>query len=104
MPLIISSGQVAFITGGWYALTSVELYSPNGDCQHRLAPLPVDVTGHVLDKHGDTIIACAGAPAVDVIKLTTAIGIYAICNTMYASGSDTALYSTRWLSGHDLRP
>ena len=55
-----SIGYVAFITGGWNTLTSVELYSPNGDCQHQLAPLPRDLAGHVLAFHGNDIIACAG--------------------------------------------
>jgi hypothetical protein len=62
-------GQVAFITGGWSGVSSVELYSPNGDCQHQLAPLPVDLMYHVLEKYGNTIIACAGlliVPFVDI--------------------------------------
>ena len=41
-------GWVAFLTGGWFNLSSVELYSPNGDCQHQLAPLPTDLLQHVL--------------------------------------------------------
>jgi hypothetical protein len=57
---ILTSGQVAFITGGWYSLRSVELYSPNGDCQHQLAPLPIDLMQHVIDIHNNVIIVCGG--------------------------------------------
>ena len=33
---------------GFHILDSVELYSPNGTCQHNLAPLPAPAYGLVL--------------------------------------------------------
>jgi len=45
-------------------LTSVELYSPNGDCQHQLKPLPIDLANHILAMHGDDLIACAGSEKI----------------------------------------
>ena len=53
-------GQVAFITGGWSNLKSVEVYSPNGDCQHSLASLPIHVEEHIMFRYGDTVLVCAG--------------------------------------------
>jgi hypothetical protein len=41
-------------------LKSVELYSPIGDCQYSLAPLPVDLLQHVVFRFEDTIMACSG--------------------------------------------
>ena len=40
----IFSGQVAFVVGGFCESTAdnlVEIFSPDGECQHQLAPLPV---------------------------------------------------------------
>ena len=56
----LNIGQVAFITGGWEAISNVELYSPLGDCQHSLAPLPVDLLQHIVFIFEDTIMACSG--------------------------------------------
>ena len=56
----MNTGQVAFITGGWEKINSVELYSPIGDCQYSLAPLPVDLQQHIMFRFEDTIMACAG--------------------------------------------
>jgi hypothetical protein len=56
------SGQVAFISGGWSNLVSVEMYSPLGDCQHVLAPLPIDILRHFSFLFEDTILACEGNP------------------------------------------
>ena len=53
-------GQVAFMTGGWSGLKSVEIYSPGGGCQHSLAPLPIHMESHILFRYSDTLIACAG--------------------------------------------
>jgi hypothetical protein len=53
-------GQVAFIAGGWNSLSAVELYSPNGDCQHLLAPLPIPLMQYILVRFKDSILACAG--------------------------------------------
>jgi hypothetical protein len=39
-----NSGEVAFIVGG-DGTTSVEVYSPDGKCQHSLAPIPVETPG-----------------------------------------------------------
>ena len=33
---------------GFHIMRSVELYSPNGTCQHNLAPLPAPTYGLVL--------------------------------------------------------
>ena len=33
---------------GFHIMSSVELYSPNGTCQHNLAPLPSPTYGLVL--------------------------------------------------------
>ncbi len=57
---LLGIGQVAFLAGSWALLSSVELYSPNGDCQHQLAPLPTPLTYHILELYGNQIIACAG--------------------------------------------
>jgi hypothetical protein len=56
----MNTGQVAFITGGWKEIKSVELYSPIGDCQYSLAPLPVDLHSHFMFRFEDTIMVCAG--------------------------------------------
>ena len=53
-------GQVAFIGGGWPARRSVEVYSPNGDCQHLLAPLPMQMESLIMFRYSDSVIACAG--------------------------------------------
>ena len=44
-------GEVAMLAGGhdgFNVMSSVELYSPNGTCQHNLAPLPSATYGLVL--------------------------------------------------------
>ena len=44
-------GDVVMLAGGhdgFHILDSVELYSPNGTCQHNLAPLPAPAYGLVL--------------------------------------------------------
>ncbi len=38
-------GEVAFIVGG-VETNSVEIYSPEGLCQHNLAPVPVANSGN----------------------------------------------------------
>jgi len=38
------SGEVAFIVGGDNT-NSVEVYSPEGKCQHKLAPIPNESEG-----------------------------------------------------------
>ena len=53
-------GQVAFIGGGWPSRRSVEVYSPNGDCQHLLAPLPIQMESYIMRRYSDSVIACAG--------------------------------------------
>ena len=44
-------GDVVMLAGGhdgFHIMRSVELYSPNGTCQHNLAPLPAPTYGLVL--------------------------------------------------------
>jgi hypothetical protein len=57
-----TSGFVAFVVGG-NDHTEVELYSPEGNCQHNLAPIPVSgLESHepILAYIDDKILACAG--------------------------------------------
>ena len=60
----INSGQVVFAAGGFLdtaALVSqVELYSPDGNCQHVLTPLPVPVQGLFLVLFNASVVACSG--------------------------------------------
>ncbi len=57
-------GQVVFAAGGFVApgilVKQVELYSPNGKCQHVLASLPVPVNGLFLVLFNASIVACSG--------------------------------------------
>ena len=46
MKNVFDSGYVAFIAGG--SNDKVELYSPDGNCQYNLAPMPVIVYDPVL--------------------------------------------------------
>ena len=40
-------GSVAFLVGGCDSIT-VELYSPEGECQHELAPIPMEANGNFM--------------------------------------------------------
>ena len=44
---------------------SVELYSPNGQCQYNLASLPMGLTSHSLFRYEDSLLACAGFKLMD---------------------------------------
>ena len=58
-----AEGQVALIIGGTASGPSVELYSPDGKCQHRLPDIPIG--GLYYDRPAlafinDKILSCAG--------------------------------------------
>jgi hypothetical protein len=54
-----TSGFVAFVVGG-NNHKDVELYSPDGNCQHSLSPIPVSGYESVLAFIDDKILACGG--------------------------------------------
>ena len=65
--IISATGDVAFIVGG-NGLTSVEVYSPEGKCQHRLSDIPIEgdsfmlpvlayIDGKILSCAGNTMVA-----------------------------------------------
>ena len=64
MCLQIILGQVVFAAGGVLdtaaAVSQVELYSPDGNCQHVLTPLPVPVNGIFLVLFNGSVVACSG--------------------------------------------
>ena len=54
---------MALLAGGFdglEVLDSVELYSPNGNCQHNLEPLPEPTYGLLLTYCAGVILACGG--------------------------------------------
>jgi len=60
--ILDTSGFVAFVVGG-FGHKEVELYSPDGTCQHSLAPFPVSGSEYfepVLAFMDEKILACGG--------------------------------------------
>ncbi|XP_059091262.1 peroxidase-like isoform X2 [Tigriopus californicus] len=58
-----NSGEVIILVGGyngWQILDSVELYSPNGTCQHLIAPLPQPTYGAQVLYVDGTLLVCGG--------------------------------------------
>ncbi len=56
-------GYVALVVGGGYPHKEAELYSPDANCQHKLAPVPVSSEGFidpVLAFIDNKILACGG--------------------------------------------
>ena len=53
MKNVLDSGYVAFIAGG--SDDKVEIYSPDGNCQYNLAPMPVTVYNPVLYLMGSRV-------------------------------------------------
>jgi hypothetical protein len=55
-------GFVAFVVGGNgnAGIQRVELYSPDGNCQHNLSSVPVELYEPVLSHIDDKIFACGG--------------------------------------------
>jgi hypothetical protein len=42
-------------------VSQAEIYSPDGKCQHVIAPLPIAVQGLFLVLFNGTAVACSGA-------------------------------------------
>ena len=81
---LIFAGEVAFISGG-NTLTSVELFSPEGNCLHTIAPLPIDMHLHINYYKKNQIYACKGGT-------TNNCYVYTIANdswNFFTTGSDS---------------
>jgi hypothetical protein len=59
MCFFVITGFVAFVVGG-YDHKEVELFSPDGNCQHKLASTPLAMVEPVLTLIDDKILACGG--------------------------------------------
>ena len=60
-PNLFTDGFVAFVVGG--ELSGVEIFSPDGKCQHRLADVPINGSYYhfpVLALVDDGILSCSG--------------------------------------------
>ncbi len=65
-------GQVVIAAGGFLdtgtVISQVELYSPDGKCQHVLTPLPAPVYGAFLVLFNASIVACSGSQNKECYK------------------------------------
>ena len=71
--ILCFTGEVAFISGG-HTLTSVELFTPEGNCKPAIAPLLISMFGHLQYFRKNQIFACKGQTTHDCYVYTIANG------------------------------